>query len=313
MTAVVSSSAMMRFRRAWNFFWCRQASPHALAVFRIGFGAFQLLYWGLRLSHVAMLYSRDGILLPLFPPNVLFGIFAPPAAVARAILCVLLFAIFFLTIGYRARLAAAIAFLLYVYYWCLSLYQLGSSFDRIFLFIFFVLACSGCDRAFSLSMYLRHGSFWAWEKVSILPQRLLAIQITATYLGVGWQKLLLPDWQSGTVISYGFVGRWATPLARPIALWNLPFWVFDWLNTIIKCFELTLPFGLWHRRTRLWYMAGGFVFHTMITLLLGIWWFEVLIPAYVVFFSPEETLLFLRRLSGGRIPAEPAQTLVSAV
>ena len=34
--------------------------------------------------------------------------------------------------------------------------------------------------------------------------------------------------------------------------------------------------------------VGGFVFHTLITLTLGIWWFQILVPLYVVFLDPDE-------------------------
>lgn len=299
----VSPAPASSWAARWDHFWRRSGPPHVLALFRIGFGAFLLLYWGLRLPDIALLYSREGILLPLVSPQSVLGplFLPPPAWAARLILCTLLASLVGLIIGYRARASAAVAFLLCAYYWCLSLYQLGASFDRLFLFLLLVLACSGCDRAFSLAMKLRHGSFWAWEATSVLPQRLIAMQISATYLGVGWQKLLLPQWQSGLVISEGFFGRWATPLAYAVGRWNLPLAVYDALNTVIKGFELLLPFGLWSRRWRPWFMLGGFVFHTMITLLLGIWWFQVLIPAYVVFFGPDETLHFLRR----RCPSIP--------
>jgi hypothetical protein len=285
----------------YDRWWFRKAPPHALAILRIGFGAFLLFYWGIRLPHAAMLYSREGILLPM-PAGPLSFLFAPPSPqVATLRLCLMLSALLSFTVGFRTRLSAAVTFILYVYYWRLSLFQLGASFDRLFLFFLLILACSGCGKTLSADMRLRKGSFFAWEPVSIFPQRLIAMQIAATYLGVGWQKLTLRAWWSGEVLSVGFMGRWATPPAWAIARLNLPIWVYDAQVYLVKLFELTIPFGLWFRKTRWWYMLGGLLFHTGITILLGIWWFQVLIPAYIVFFQPEEVYGFLKRRLPDRI------------
>ncbi len=71
--------------------------------------------------------------------------------------------------------------------------------------------------------------------------------------------------------------------------------VYDAMTLITKVFESLMPIGLWIPRVRWFFFVGGFVFHLMIALLLGIWWFLVLVPAYVVFFEPEEIYVFLKR------------------
>ena len=277
--------------KQWEQWWTREAPPHILALFRIVFGSFLLLYWGLKLPHVTMLFSEEGIVLPLFDAGFLGLFFAPPnSEVAWVLYSVHMGALLLLTVGLLSRVGAAIAFILSAYYWFLSLHLFGTSFDRLFLFTLLVLACSGSDRTFSVSMWWKHGSFFAWEAASILPQRLLAAQITATYLGVGWQKLWLPDWQSGEVLAYGFIGRWATPPAYALARMNFPLEVYDWAVTAIKGFEMLLPFGLWSERFRWWFFLGGALFHIGIAVLLAIWWFLVLIPAYILFYEPEEVL-----------------------
>lgn len=286
----------------WNHWWFRQAPPHLLAIFRILFGAFLLFTFGLQLPHVAMLYSREGLLIPLYTPDrLLTVIFAPPtAAIAYLIFLTFMAALFFFTLGCLTRVAAGVAFLLYCYYWIIALFHLGASFDRLFMFTMLVLTFSGCGKTFSVDMWWRRGSWTAWEPISILPQRLLSVQIMMTYLGVGWQKLILPAWQSGEVLSWGFVGRWATPPAWWIARRNIPLPYYDALNWLIKVFEITMPFGLWIRRTRLWYFAGGALFHIGIASLLAIWWFVALIPAYILFLGPEEVSQFstARRRAG---------------
>lgn len=278
------------FSRAWNRWWFRTGPPHLLALFRILFGGFLFVTFGIQLPYVSMLYSREGILLPLFEPiGPLTVMLAPPPAWAAMILFVVfLLSLLSFAAGLLTRVAAAVAMFLYIYYWCLTLFQFGTSFDRLFMFTLLVLVPSGCGKTFSVDMFFKHRSFFAWEPISVLPQRLIAVQITATYLGVGWQKLMLPAWQSGKVLVYGFMGRWATAPAWVIARWNLPLWFYDVSVWIIKVFELTIPFGLWFRRTRWWFFVMGALFHTGIAILLDIWWFLALIPSYIVFFEPEE-------------------------
>ena len=288
---------IMRFKRIWNHFWFRDCPPHLLAIFRIVFGAFLFFYFSLQLPNIAMFYSRAGILLPLYEPNqMLTLIFTPPPVWAAYVLFItfLMFLLLF-TVGFLTRVSGMVAFLLYSYYWILSLFQLGASFDRLFLFTLLVLSFSGCGKTFSLDMRIRRGSWLAWEPISILPQRLLAIQVTLTYFTVGWQKLFIPAWQTGKILAVGFVGRWATPPAWAIARMNIPLPYYDALNWIIKAFEISIPFGLWNRRTRWWYFAGGALFHIGIAVLLAIWWFVALIPAYILFFTPEEVFAFLKR------------------
>jgi hypothetical protein len=76
---------------------------------------------------------------------------------------------------------------------------------------------------------------------------------------------------------------------------------YDALNFVIKSFEFAMPFGLWSKKLRWWFFLGGFLFHTSITFFLNIWWFQVLIPAYIVFFDPEEVYVFLKKRSHGKI------------
>ncbi len=281
----------------------RRCPPHALAVFRIAFGAFLLLYWGLQLPSVALRYSAQGLLLPEFAPTTYATlIFTPPPPwVAYVLVLSFLLALLCFTLGLATRVSGTISFLLYAYYWTMSLYIFGTSYDRLFLFILLVLIPSGCDRAFSLAMLCKRKSLWAWEPISILPQRLLSLQIAATYLGVGWEKLTLDAWQGGGVLQQSLTGRWATPLAYAVARLRLPMWMYDWMVNTVKGFEILMPFGVWWRRSRWWFFAGGALFHIAIALFLGIWWFLVLIPAYIVFFEPEEVYGWLKARSRGRI------------
>lgn len=282
---------------AWDRFWCRKAPPHIMGVFRIAFGGFLLFYWGLRAPHIGMLFSSRGIVLPLLdtPLWVHHLLTPPPLAVAYILYGACMAALLCVTLGWGMRVAGAVALAYDWYAWQMSLHLLGASFDRLFGFVLLVLLLSGADRIYSLRMRLRHGSWTAWEPASMLAQRIIAVQITLTYLGVGWQKVWLPDWQSGDVLAWGFMGRWATPLGYWVARQQWPLWVYDALVLQVKFVECVMPVGLWLKGWRWVFFAWGLLFHALIALLLSIWWFLVLIPAYIVFFTPEEFVTVLER------------------
>ena len=292
---------------AWHRWWCRNAPPHVMGVFRIAFGGFLLFYWGLRAPHVDMLFSDRGIVLPLLDqPAWLHTLLTPPPAwAAYTLYAAFMVALVCVTLGWGMRVAGLVALAYNWYAWQLSLHLLGASFDRLFAFVLLVVALSGADRIYALRMRLRHGSWTAWEPVAITAQRLIAVQITLTYLGVGWQKVWLPDWKSGEVLAWGFIGRWATPLGYWVAQRNWPLWMYDAVVWQVKFVECVMPFGFWLKGWRWVFFAWGLLFHGLIALLISIWWFMVLIPAYIVFFSPEEFLAFLERraprLAGRRV------------
>ncbi len=278
------------FLQRWEHWWFRPVPPHALAIFRIAFGAFLLAIWLHKLPQVPMLFSDRGLILPLWASlstGPLHAFFPPTIALAWFLYAVFIIALLLFTLGVQMRLAGLVAFFLNVYYWFLSLHLFNTSFDRLFIVLLLVVALSGADRTLSWRSYWR-SDFARWTPVSILPQRILALQITAVYLGVGFQKLWLPDWQTGEVLPSSMSGIWGTSIAFWFVQQHWPTWFYDASVFFIKFFEVTIPFGLWIPGLRRWFMAGGIIFHVLITLLLKIWWFLVLIPAYIVFFDPED-------------------------
>lgn len=275
----------------WEHWWMRRAPPHALALLRIAFGSFLFLYWTLKVPQVSMLFSDRGLILPLSPSFSTgpFAVLFPPSpAVAFTMFGVFLACILLFTFGIAMRGAGCLAVLFSAYYWALSLHLFGTSFDRLFMLLLLILACSGADRTLSLRAWRRHGSILAWDPASILPQRLIALEIAAVYLGVGLQKSWLPDWQGGEALSWSLVSAWGTGAGFALIRANLPMAVYDVLVFVTKFVECVLPFGLWIPLVRRWCMLAGAAFHLLIALFLGIWWFLILIPAYVVFFEPEE-------------------------
>ena len=282
-----------RFFERWDSWWMRSGPPHVLAIFRIAFAAFLLLEAATYLPYVPLMFSSRGLVIPM---QTGLAFLAPPSPpVAYAVAAAYCGALLFLLVGFGTRAALAALVLFFLYYWQLSFYAFPSSYHRLFFFSFLVLLLGGCDKTFSLRMKLARGSWCAWEPVSVLPQRLLAAQLTATYAVVGVQKWWLPLWRGGDILYYSFIGRWGTPLARWL-VHAVPYpWFYDALTLATKLLETALPVAFWIPRVR-WIAFGcGLVFPTLIALLLGIWWFLVLPPAYVLFLEPETVHGFLQR------------------
>lgn len=292
---------------SWEDWWTRASYPHLIAIVRIVFGGWLLLYWGIRFPNVSSLYSTAGLVFPTIPsymPEQLEWILQVPSpTVALWIFAIHLLALASLTVGFFTRTSAFTAFWLSWYYFYLSHHLFHTSYDRLYIVGLLFLAISSAGETFSIQAWEKYGSPLKWEKmVSIFPQRLFALQITMTYFGVGFQKLWLPGWQTGEMLWYSMLGVWGTPLAFKITSlgWSPMYHVMVNLTKMMECF---LPIGFWIKKGHIrWYAFGmGLVFHTLVDLLLYIWWFAVLIPSYIVFFSPEEIYAWLKKYSKGRI------------
>ncbi|MBI3336630.1 hypothetical protein HYZ98_03645 [Candidatus Peregrinibacteria bacterium] len=277
----------------------RRVPPHSMAILRILLGMWLLIHWGLKTPAIPMLFSDQGLALPYFLPTGIGAIdiflIPPSVTVAYAVFTLLMVALAMVTIGMRMRAGILMTLGIYAYFWNIGLHPFFMTFERLFVFILLVLLCSGADRTFSLRMLLHKGSVFAWQPIHILPQRLIALQLSATYLGVGWEKMALPDWQHGEILTHALTGRWATPLAFTVAQTNLPLPFYDRALFLLKFFQFLLPFGLWIRRYQWLFFFGGALFHITIAVLISMWWFLIMVPAYITFLEPEAVYRFLKK------------------
>jgi hypothetical protein len=268
----------------WNRYFFTPVPPHGLALIRIALGVFLLVFWIVYLPRVPMLFSDVGIVIPYADAPLL----APPAVLtAIAVYALTLLCILGVLLGWQMRLGGLLLCVLLLYYFLLSFHHFPSSFSRILLFVTFVVSLSGADRALSVHIRQTTGSWRAWEAVPVWPQRLLAIQVASTYLGVGIQKAYLPGWQGGEILAHSFLNAWSTPFAFTIAQWNIPIAVYDIGVVATKILHGVLPIGLFIPWMQRWCMVLGTLFHIGVTLVMGMWWFLVLIPLYIAFVKPE--------------------------
>ncbi|MEQ1849450.1 MAG: hypothetical protein ABL890_02575 [Candidatus Peribacteraceae bacterium] len=300
---------MMQISDRIRHFFYATVHPHTFAVLRIGFALFLMLYWYAQWREVTRLTPAGGITLPAVVdyPLWLDVILRPSLGVAHGFFVLIFVALVFLLLGSYTRTAAVVLLLLSAHYHVWNQWMFATSYYRLFQFTLAVMLLPGADRAFSLAMLRRHGSVWEWEPMSVLPLRFLGLQLTATYLGVGWQKLILPGWTSGEILFRSFTSRWGTEFGFFLAR-TMPSVLLDWMMRTTLVIELAMPFALWIRRLQVFAFLGGFVFHTMVTLTMSIWWFQIMVPMYVVFLDPAVVFARLRIWSGNRIPLRPAGT-----
>lgn len=290
--------------------WVRKVPPHGLAFTRITLGLFLLVYAGLYIPHLTMLFSDQGLVLPLYLDRFpqLSLILAPPSPfITHSIYLVFLIAMVGITLGMFFRASVFTTIILGLYFWQLQLHLFPTSYNRILLLTLIVLFFSGAQRTFSFDQWRRSGSIFHWEEISVLPHRLIALQITATFLTVSLQKFWLPHWQGGEVLAYSFVCRWATPLAY----WyiNLPFTLhhYDLLVWIVKIVQPIAALGMWVPRLRWpsYIFLSGFL--VMVSVMLSIWWFVFIIPASILFWDQEKVMRWFFHRSKGRILAMPVK------
>lgn len=276
-----------------------------MALLRIAFAGYLIVEALTYFPFVPQMFSDGALTMSLWadlvPASVRFLFDPPPSAVAWVIASLYLIACIGLFTGTLMRTSIAMLIAFTLYYWQLSFFLFPSSYHRIYFFTLCALLFSGADKTFSVRMRRTHGSFFAWEPVMIFAQRLLAVQIAFTYVGVGLQKAWLPAWQDGRALSFSLLGRWGTWLGRWVVSLNFPFWTYSLSVLLIKIGEVLLPFMLWTKRWRWYAVAMGIAFHVGIAVLMSIWWFIPLIPAYIVFWQPEEVYEALRRRFPARI------------
>jgi hypothetical protein len=283
----------------WHSFWLKQVPPHALALTRIGFGLFMLFYTATYAGSLTTLFSNKGVAISLYnnPPYewMLAILQAPSVIVVYIVYSILVLALIGFITGAYYRISTIFCITILLYFWQLQLHLLTNSSMRLQLLIFIVLLFSNAHYTYSADARRWWGSSTAWQPITILPQRIICIQLSVTYFSVGWQKFFLPDWRSGEILTHSFIGRWATPIAFYLAKLPIPLAVWDIVNIIVKYWELIMPFGLWNKHTKLFCIITGTLFHLYIASTLAMWWFLFIPTLYHLYYAPISTYEWLKQ------------------
>jgi vitamin K-dependent gamma-carboxylase-like protein len=272
---------MPGFVRRWQ---TELGDTYVLGLARVAFGLmlfWQALGWAKELS--ADGYFGDAFHVPILPESLV-----PSRLVYTALVATLLVLAALVTVGHRARGALLASALLGLY--VLLSNRLEIHHNRYALLCFAgLLSFSPCDRSFVITGAppgdgARVGPLWA--------QRLAEVQLSIIYLASGGSKLLDVDWRDGLVLGdriarYGgqAVARGVPPavvelLAQPLAA--------SALAKAAIATELFLALGLWGKRTRVFALWWGVLFHITIELTSKVEQFTwISFAAYALFVTPD--------------------------
>ena len=228
-------------------------------------------------------YFGDHFHIPFLPEALVPSRGVYTGIVAARLLCAVL-----ITVGSFPRTALAASALAGLY--LLLCDRIGYHHNRYALDCYaFLLAFSPCGRALALvgppsTPASRTGLLWAG--------RLAQLQVSLVYLASGGSKLLDPDWRAGIVIADRFVRYGAQALERGVPAWlvsllSLPASTSA-LSKVAIATELFLALGLWTRRTRIFALWWGVMFHLTIELTSQVETFTWLtLTMYALFATPD--------------------------
>jgi hypothetical protein len=268
----------------WNRFWFEPEPTAPLTLLRTGVGLV-VLAW-------ALAYAPD--LATFTGPHGLAPGGAAPYALVHASLVI---AAVCLVAGYRARLAAAVAFLCLAWLRHIAPWALNSG-DALMRDVVFLLALAPSGRGVA--------SPWAL--------RLVQVQVSVMYVVAAATKLAGAHWRDGTAVSYPLrlpamtrvrlpSELTASPLAAHVLTWGV-------VGT-----ELAIGLLVWSRRARPWVLGAGILLHLGIELTLRVGFFSwIVLASYLAFVPPEraERLLTAVRHQARARPSRSSRPAVAS-
>lgn len=277
-------------RSAWDRFFFVPQTTAAMTLVRAGWGALAAL-WAITLLPDVDPFLTEGALR--YERTLPSGSWDPLGAIgwdgAPLATCLTLVVAGLATlVGWRTRASAAVAVLAMM---CLqrantTIYNSGDLLLRQ-IGIAVVLAPTGVLWSLDARRERRKGNHvealrapWA--------MRLLQLELALGYLLSAWSKSRGTTWHDGTAVALSLriedLQRFVAPewLFEQGALLNL----FTWAAL---AFEATFIIFVWPRRTRLWVLAAGVLFHLGIDVFLDIGFFSLAVYLAYVAFLPEDT------------------------
>ena len=190
-----------------------------------------------------------------------------------------------LAAGFRARLAAIIAFLLHVSFMNRNMAAAYGA-DFIISFYLFFLALADHRKPNEKKV----GDFQ--DQLGSVAFRFAQLQICIIYLNAGWKKLKGPSWWSGDamwmVLSNGMLARWNFD-------WVAQFSELLSLSALVTLlWEIYFPVLVWQKRFRPYLLAIGVLLHVFIALGMSLTIFSALMVSVYVLFLDDQELDFLK-------------------
>ena len=282
----------------WDRFFFARVDGRPLAVFRIAFGAYLLVfYWQLKWI-LELYFLKTGFAVHLTAkPVVSFpnGLFVNLPNVSATWFYVLYGATFAIiacfTLGLGTRIAAVLLWIL-TCAWLGPLVVGSNSADnvvRTLSFLFMVAAISGhANTCYSLdARRARPASEAGAPQIPVWSTRLFQVQLALIYFFSGFHKLASNDWYNGSALHYVF---FQTTWSRVDLSWatNYPF-ATGLMTYATLFYELVLfPALIWNRHTRVPILTFGILLHLSIALTMKVFVFgEIMLLFYLCFLTQE--------------------------
>jgi hypothetical protein len=296
---------------AWTGFWFAEMSAYPMALFRLLFGCFLLVYFLGGLNYISLFYSNVGVYSPLFISDI-----APSPPVAMALYFITVALIVALMIGYRVRVVAPLVMVFYLYHFFLNIGMRACSYDRLILMALIFLCIAPSDQV--LSVTSRNRQTDADPTVSGWPAKLLALHLCLFYLSTGLYKFLSPDWHGGEIIKGVMTSLHSSDLGFAMVGLKLPLFLYQLMAASVIVFEFLCPIGFFIRDMSIklaffekpihvrgvqyYFFLAGMCFHA------GIWIFMLIpqffiCPVFYALFMPAADIKRVARWVGERYDA----------
>jgi hypothetical protein len=264
--------------------YAETGDTYVLGLVRVVIGLF--LFWeGLR---AAKELTTSGYFGDAFHISFLPEAWVPSRVVYTLLLALSLLLAVLVTVGHRARFALFASALLGLYLFLCDRLQFHHNRYSLLCFAF-LLSFAPCERTFAITRPppgegARIGPLWA--------QRLAQAQMSLIYLASGGSKLHDADWRAGRVIGTRFAIYGHQALERGVPQAIVDFMSRPEVTSALAkgaiATELFLALGLWGRRTRVFALWWGTMFHLTIEVTSKVEIFTWLsLTIYALFATPD--------------------------
>jgi len=178
--------------------------------------------------------------------------------------------------------------------------------DTLLRLVLLYLAISSCGMSYSLDRWrAQKAGRFKLKEISLLPQRLIQIQIALVYFSAIWHKAQGPLWREGTVTWYVSrleeLHRFSLP---PFLMTETAAFLSTWGTLAVQLAFCTL---VWFKPYRNLVLFAGLMLHLGIEYAMNIPFFGLItVSCYLAFFRPEEVRGFIAKLSSDKdAPVKP--------
>lgn len=294
-------------RKCWDDFWFEAIDARQYAVLRIAFGCLSLVYLLELLPYAEAQFSGAGWLgedtrqvesLNGGSWSLFFLPYSNSTMFVYAVFAVGIATSVFLAFGWRSRLNAAIAWLVWVSLWNRNPLILDGD-DALIKLMCFYLMLSPCGNAWSVDAKLKTKA----PLVAVWPLRLIQFQIALLYFVSGWVKFYSPEWQDGSILPIILIhphySRWdGWSLIHSINN-DILSWLSSLIANVIRWWELLFPLLIINSHTRKLCLIFGIIFHLGLLLTMNLRWFAVIMLALYPALLPDKVFaIFETEFSG---------------